>query len=139
MQLSYKKIGYIVIGLGLLLLLILLLVKFNVDKEGAFLCQVVEASPELTMDQCPAHGSSSSWLLLLGFAVVFVIIASGVYLISMPTTEDVGKSEARVVDLPSLDDEEKRIYGLIQSSEGSAYQSDLIKETGLSKVKISRI
>ena len=34
---------------------------------------------------------------------------------------------------------EKKIFEILTKSEGSAYQSDLVKQTSLSKVKITRI
>ncbi len=43
----------------------------------------------------------------------------------------------REIDIGSLDEDEKSIMQIVMR-EGSAYQSDVIKETGLSKVKISR-
>ena len=33
----------------------------------------------------------------------------------------------------------KKIYDILVKADGSAFQSDLIKETGFSKVKVSRI
>jgi len=52
------------------------------------------------------------------------------------------KSEARLfapVDLSSLDSEEKRAYDIIKDKGGSVFQSDIIRETGFTKVKVSRI
>ena len=43
------------------------------------------------------------------------------------------------VDLSKLDEEEIKIYELLKKSEGSVYQSDLVRETGISKVRITRI
>ncbi|MBI5072205.1 MarR family transcriptional regulator, partial [Candidatus Woesearchaeota archaeon] len=41
--------------------------------------------------------------------------------------------------LSKLDEDEKKIYELLKKSNGSVYQTDIIKETGYSKVKITRI
>jgi len=41
--------------------------------------------------------------------------------------------------ISGLNEEEKKIVDLIQLKEGSIYQSDLIKESGMNKVKVSRI
>ena len=41
--------------------------------------------------------------------------------------------------MKKLDAEEQKIIRLLEEKEGSTYQSDLIKETGHSKVKITRI
>ena len=50
-----------------------------------------------------------------------------------------GKEPKVVVELSKLDDDEKKIYASIKASDGASYQSDLIKELGMSKVQITRI
>ena len=49
------------------------------------------------------------------------------------------KKDFKIIDNSKLDEEEKLIYNILKNKNGSAYQSDLIKETGFSKVKITRI
>ena len=46
---------------------------------------------------------------------------------------------ARKVNLSELDSEEKKIVAFLQERQGSAFQSEVIKLTGFSKVKVSRI
>ena len=41
--------------------------------------------------------------------------------------------------MSKLGDEEKKIYEILKNKNGSAYQTDLIRETGFSKVKVTRI
>ena len=134
------RIGGIgLIGLGILLLVVLTFVKIQSDKEGAFLCEVVEKSPELTMDDCPAHDNPTSWLILLAFAISFVIIAGGAYLVWTPAVKKEENPKAHKKDISTLDEEEQKVYKLVHAKEGSAYQSDLIKELNVSKVRMSRI
>lgn len=45
----------------------------------------------------------------------------------------------RKVNLSELDSDEKRIVSLLQERQGSVFQSDVIKLTGFTKVKVSRI
>ncbi len=142
LELNQKKVGSLLAAFSLVLLFILIWVKVNVDQEQSFLCKVVEESPTLTMDQCPAHDSNTSWLLLIGFGVGFLVLVSGLYLLFSPKGEPLLSSaglKKKEVDISALTNEEKKIYELLTLKEGSLYQSDLIKETGLSKVKISRI
>ena len=49
------------------------------------------------------------------------------------TTEEKNKK------LENLDEDEKKIMSLVLREEGSVYQSDLVKETGLSKVMVTRL
>ena len=141
-KLDQKTLGSLVVGFSLILLFLLIWVKLNVDEEQSFLCKVVEDSPDLTMEQCPAHDSNTSWLLLAGFGIAFLILLSGIYLLFAPKRKaslNLAEQRRTEVDLSILPEEEKKVYDLILLKEGSIYQSDLIKETGLSKVKITRI
>ena len=135
-----KTIGSFLIGFSLILLFILIWVKINVDTEQGFLCEVVEERPDLSMEQCPAHESNTSWLIIAGFFIVFLVFASGLFLLFYPELrqkEDSPKSEK--IDVSLLQEYEKKMYDLLILNQGSMYQSDIIKELGLSKVKVSRI
>ena len=57
----------------------------------------------------------------------------------IPAKLNIEKSDFKEIDTSKLDEDEKKIYGLLKQNEGSMYQSDLIKETELSKVAITRI
>ena len=43
------------------------------------------------------------------------------------------------IDTSTLTEEENKIYNLIKLNKGSIYQSDIMKQTQLSKVKVSRV
>jgi uncharacterized membrane protein len=47
--------------------------------------------------------------------------------------------EAKPINLDKLDSEEKKIVQLLQVHEGSMYQSDIIKETNWTKVRVTRL
>lgn len=134
-DLNQRLIGSILIGLSIILVFILVFVKLQSDREGAFLCQIVENDPSLSMAQCPAHGSSTSWFVMAGFAVAIALLGVGLYLAFF---HHMRKPE-RKADISKLDDEERRIYELLKQHEGSMYQSDIIKETDFSKVRTTRI
>lgn len=132
-----KNLGLMLMTFGLILLVVMVVVKINFDSQAVFLCEAVENNPDLTMEQCPAHNSNTPWLILISFGISAVIIAIGVYLFFYERTQESERSTK--VDLNKLDADEKKIYTYLSENEGSAYQSDLIKETGYSKVKITRI
>ena len=48
-------------------------------------------------------------------------------------------AQQRKSNLSELDSDEKRIISLLQERQGSVFQSEVIKLTGFSKVKVSRI
>ncbi|MBI2668790.1 hypothetical protein HYX14_03025 [Candidatus Woesearchaeota archaeon] len=134
---NQKNIGYLLIGFAVALLLLLTLVKIDVDKQATYLCSVFHQN-EWDMTECPAHQSNTSWMLLAAFGISFFLLGLGVYssFFFQPTTK---QENFKLVNLSTLDDEEKKIYGLIQAKGGSAFQGDLVRETGFSKVKITRI
>ena len=134
-NITQKNIGLILVGFSIVLLIILVFVKINVDNRGAFMCQMVASSPHLDMSECPAHQDNTSWLIVGAFGMAFLVFGSGIYMIFVKGK----KEEFGRIDLSKLDGEEKRIYVLLKENEGSMYQSDMIKETELSKVNITRI
>ncbi len=141
---SKKKLGFVLVGFSLILLIILVLVKEDLDTRDAFLCEAISTSPELDMKSCPVHQSNTSWYMTLAFGLAFLMLASGLYLIfyaptgeTTPTT--MVRPSYRVIDASKLSEEEQKIYALLKEKEGSAYQSDLVKETGWSKVQVTRL
>lgn len=152
-ELNTKTIGSLLVGFSLILLFILIWVKVNVDTEQSFLCKFVEERPELDMDDCPAHDSNTSWLLLAEFGIALFVLVSGFYMLFTPQKENKEEQPeppafqeqqkeinmVKEINVASFNDEEKKIYELLRSSQGSMYQSDLIREMGVTKVKISRL
>ncbi len=134
-----RQIGYGLIALAVVLLITLSMVKSDVDRQDAFLCEIVSKDPSFNMEDCPAHKDNTSWLIIGAFGVTFIILGTGVYLPFMQEKQTGQKSELKEVDESQLDEEEKRIYSLLKGGNGSKYQTDIIRETGYSKVKVTRI
>ena len=49
------------------------------------------------------------------------------------------RGEWKKADVSSLETDEKKVVEVLNDNEGSAFQSDIIKKTGYTKVKVSRI
>lgn len=129
-----KPLGYILVGFSIVLIISLFFIKVDIDKKSVFLCDLTASTPNADMQDCPAHQSNISWVILFAFAIGIAILSAGVYLILSKTSS---KKNFKV-DTSKLDKEEIGLYNIIKEKE-SIYQSDLIKETGFSKVKITRI
>ncbi|MBI2141967.1 hypothetical protein HYU15_00580, partial [Candidatus Woesearchaeota archaeon] len=132
-----KTFGAALVALALVLALLLVFVKANTDQQAAFLCEKFHEN-QLDMQQCPAHKSNTSWLLTLAFGAAFLILAIGLYLF-LSETQGIAKaalaSAVSSASLPKetldkMSAEEKAVYDAVKQTEGSAYQSDLIKATG---------
>lgn len=139
MNKDYKMLGWILIGFALGLLIILTFVKRDYDNQATFLCERFQAD-NLDMKDCPAHQSNTSWFITVAFGIAFLVLGIGAYLLFIPrqVIENI-KKQFKAVDLSKFNDDEKRIYEIAKSKGGSVFQTDLIKETGFSKVKITRI
>ena len=137
-ELTHKLLGSALIGLSIILLFILVFVKINSDREGAFLCEVVANDPTLSMDECPAHESSTSWLILLAFGIGMIMLVAGAVLIFRSQAGETKKHHIPV-DRSKLSEEEKKMLELLEQNEGSMYQSDIIKHTEHSKVYVTRL
>ena len=136
---NFKTLGIILTSLSLILLFVLTIVKIDFDNQSSFLCEKFHEN-RLDMNQCPAHKSNASWMFTIAYGISFLMLGAGLYLIFMfKQIPEETKKEFRQIDLTKLDEEEKKIYEIIKSKGGSAYQNDLIKETEFTKVKITRI
>lgn len=143
MNINLKNLGMILVGFSIILVFILSIVKMNLDRENVYLCKLVSEMPGENMEDCPAHKSNSSWMILIGFGIASLILGSGIYLIFFPENLAGGNAQSakkfRNIEMVKLDEAEKKIYGLLKVHEGSIYQSDMMKETGFSKVRVTRI
>lgn len=130
----------VLIGFSIILLFLLALIKSGIDSQSAFLCEKFHEN-NLDMQQCPAHKSSSSWLITLSFGVASLILGIGLYMLfaGREHEPEVHERQMKPADIEKMDNEERSIYELVKAGSGSAYQSDLIKSTGYSKVKITRL
>ena len=139
-----KLLGYLLMAFSIVLFIVLGFIKTQFDVESALLCQKFHEN-KLDSSQCPVHQADStwnkvSWVILVGFGIGILIFGVGAYLAFFYKAGSRElKRDFKQIDLSKLDDEEKKIYDIIKGKNGSAYQSDLIKETGFSKVKVTRI
>jgi uncharacterized membrane protein len=139
-----KLLGYLLMAFSVILFIVLGFIKTQFDVESALLCQKFHEN-KIDLSQCPVHQADSSWnkiswVIVVGFGLGILIFGVGAYLAFFYKTGSKElKKEFKQINFSHLDDEEKRIYEIVKSSNGSAYQTDLIKETGFSKVKITRI
>ena len=91
------------------------------------------------MKDCPAHQSNFSWMIIIAYGIGFLILLVGVYIIFVSNGSADTKKDFKPIDISKLNDEERNFYDIIRNKGGSSYQIDLIKETGFSKVKTTRI
>lgn len=145
-----KHVGMLIVGISLL-------VGFLVWLFNKALSDIVSENCSHG-PTCPMWGSIN-FQTNVGIGVMIFMILLGLYLIFLAKDDtQVIKEvhrETRIVKeqikpkkidrqnyakiLESLDDDGKKIFGLILDSQGSIFQSELVSKTNLSKVKITRI
>lgn len=130
-----RHLGFILIGISVILLVGTII--YNLQVKSLIDELMVSSGGSCIINGICAHQKSSLPLYLGSIAFTF-LFALGIYLAFFNKEEL--KQEKKKIEIPKdLDEEEKKIIEILNSKEGSVYQSDLIKETEFSKVKITRI
>lgn len=140
---SERVLGYSLISLSIILFIVLFSIKIQADKQANFLCEEFHEN-KLDMATCPVHQANSfwsnlSWMVTIAFGVDFLVFAVGMYIAFFHKSASKELKKFKEIDLSKMDEDEKKLYEILKIKDGSAYQSDLIKETGFSKVKVTRI
>jgi len=137
-MITSKTLGTVIIAFGLISLFLLFFLKTQVDLESSELCKEIHnGNNDPDFKTCPLHSGTNSWMMVLLFSVITFIIAIGLYFLISVKLQENKKSFS--IDTKNLDNEEKVIIDKLKEKQGSMYQSDLIKETQYSKVKMTRI
>ena len=130
-----KTLGIILIVISVLILITTIIYKIQVDS-------LVSELMETSGGECVINGDcvhqKSSLPLYLGSILFVLSLGVGIYLLIFDKKTE--KKETKKIEIPkNIYEEEKKIINVLNSKGGSAYQSDLIKETEFSKVKITRV
>ena len=78
------ELGALLFGIGVVLIVVLSFVKVQVDAQGSYLCELVEADPDVAMAECPAHDSNISWFIMIAFGLAVSITGAGAYFYLVP-------------------------------------------------------
>ena len=87
---------------------------------------------------CPMYATIDAQRNLAIGLIALLIIASGVIFFWQPVVKIVKEFTEKPKAPPRLEGDEKLVFGMV-SRKGTMYQGDILKETGFSKVKVSRI
>ncbi|MFH0701120.1 MAG: MarR family transcriptional regulator [Candidatus Woesearchaeota archaeon] len=132
-----KYVGLMIIGVALVFFLVVM--SFNNALE-----QIVNTTCTHG-PTCPMYTTLSTQKII-GYSLIGLLVLVGLLVTffirekKLPAeTKKVLTEEEKKHKLQHLDDEEKRVMELLINNQGSMYQSDVLKETQLSKVKVTRI
>lgn len=140
-SLSKKQTGAIIVVIGILLIVFLSLLKQGNDLKNGLICSLGTQVPGYDMTRCPAHTGQDSWLFVANFSAAILMLAFGLYLIVADYFNRVKALEPsfKPVNISSLGDDEKQVYNKLKDNKGSMFQSQLVSDTGLGKVTMTRI
>lgn len=132
-----KIFGSVLIGIGIGLFFITLSLTRTIVQLRVELHKACPLPPEA----CP-YKSSVPIESVAGLVVSAAVGIFGLSLMLIPeSVEGIISRRRRELKqvIKSLNADEKKIYEMLVKAGGSAFQSDLVRETGFSKVKVSRI
>ncbi|MFH1376841.1 MAG: MarR family transcriptional regulator [Candidatus Woesearchaeota archaeon] len=134
-----KHVGFLIIGIAIIFFVIVMSFNNALQTIVNTSCTHGDTCPMQTTLKTQQIVSYSliGLLVLVGIFVAFFIgdEKTTTHIITQNTLTE----EEKKKKIENLDDEEKQIIQFILNKEGSVFQSDIIKETGFTKVKITRI
>jgi uncharacterized membrane protein len=132
-----KVIGIVLIGMAVVLFFTTFSLTQTILRINEELHKTCPIPPEL----CPAKRGVLPAETIVSFFVTACLGGLGSFLsIKAKRTEGVAFRKRRRPDIVKLlGKDEKRVYDEIVASDGFIFQSDLVKKTGFSKVKVSRV
>ncbi|RME54845.1 MarR family transcriptional regulator [Candidatus Woesearchaeota archaeon] len=122
-----KYVGMLVISIALVFLIIVISFNKALEKIVSTTCTHGPA--------CPMYITLETQQII-SYSLIGLLIVIGI--IMMFFLKEKPKEKVKVSNV-ALSDEENNIINILKKEHGSIYQSDIIKETGLSKVKVTRI
>ena len=131
-----RNLGYIVAAVSAIAFVLLLLVSYKIAEEKHVICPVFN-----TIGGCTVLGHFPLESFIgLGF-LVLLMIGGVVFSFNMHRKHSKTIKAKTLVQhsVKTLSGSEKKVYDLLALHEGTLFQSELVRETGLSKVKTSRV
>lgn len=132
-----KHVGIMIIGVAIIFFFIVM--SFNVALEK-IISETCTHGPT-----CPMYTTLKTQKVI-SYGLIGLLILVGAFVTFFmhdkklpPETKRVLSEEEKKRKLENLDEEERKVIEMILKEQGSIYQSDLIKETRFTKVKITRI
>ena len=132
-----KKVGIILILFSMVLFVVLYFITSLIINLRLELHETCPLPPE----SCPYKGSVPTEVLA-AFVIdaAMGVLGASLVMTSYRSERIVTKDKTKINEsIKSLQDDEKKVYDLIVEADGFIFQNDLMKKTGYSKVKVSRI
>ncbi len=137
-----KHVGWLLIGIALFVGIMLLFFSNTTKTALDSSCPIMEAGYA-----CPAYAALDSQMYF-ALSIVGILILVGIFLILSKPKEKIiektiikeveRKEKLKKIDISTLKPEERRIVNILLEKK-AMFQADLVENSGINKVKISRI
>ena len=133
-----RNVGFLISGLAVIIAAIVLI--FN-NGMKAIVDATCSHGPTCSMYSTL---STQTWISL---AIAGLILVIGLFLIFSKEDKEIVikkvkqhvQTKRKPIDYTKLDKEEKPLVKILEESEGTIFQSDLVEKSGFDKVKVSRV
>lgn len=123
-----RHVGYIIIGLSVLLAFIVYSYDKALESIVSTTCGHGEACPMVATIDTQRN---------ISLGLIGALAVVGLYISFF--LQDVKKRAKTRLSTEMMTNDEKRILKLLQENKGSVFQSEIVKELGASKVKVTRL
>ena len=132
-----KHVGYLILGLTIIFFFVVM--SFNYALQS-----IVEVSCTHG-ELCPMHATVQTQQII-SYGLMGLLVLVSLFIIFFMKDETIIQESKKEISeeekqkkLENLDEEERNLMNIIIREDGSVFQSSLVNETKLSKVKVTRI
>ena len=130
-----KHVGILIIGIAVVFLFVVMSFNNALETIVAVSCTHGDSCPmQVTLDTQKGISYGLIGLIIIGGALLMFFMKDEK---ESGTTH--GTPTTKKTEYKDLDAREQHIISLLQGADGSMFQSDIVKETKQSKVKVTRV
>jgi len=131
-----RNVGFLIVGISILIMVIILL--FNSGLKN-IVAQTCDHGPTCTMYDTISLQTN------LSLAIGGLVLIIGLFFIFSKESERIvikkvkGKATKKKIDTTGLDSDEKKVVEILQRENGAFFQSSMMEELNVGKVKMTRL
>ncbi|MBU0615643.1 MAG: hypothetical protein KJ601_06125 [Nanoarchaeota archaeon] len=126
-----KHVGLLIIGIAIFILFIV--ISFNNALESIVNTTCTHGA------ECPMYATLGVQKAISYGSMVVLAILGGLFYFMKDEQDKKEPQKIANKIAADLEGEEKQVMDIVIRNDGSVYQSDIIKDTGFTKVKVSRV
>ncbi len=133
-----KNVGFLIVGIAAVIGVIILIFNLALKKIAGLSCTMGPSCPMYDTISVQTYISLAVALLVLVIGLFFIFTREDKEIVIKKIKERV-EVKRKPIDYSKLDKEEKLLIKIVEESDGSMFQADLVEKSAFSKVKVTRI